>query len=113
MCPKELMDSYQIKVERDSVCMGDDVDAPHTYSFNLPSNVALQDIFEHLAEKRYLASVAGKNHSWEALVSGKSLAIFKGNKKRPEPSGVLSTKISQYVENGKLYVHFKYNSATT
>jgi hypothetical protein len=107
------MNEYLVKVERDSVCMGDDIDAPHSYSFKLPREATLNDVFKHLAGKRYLASVAGRNHSWEAMIDNKSLARFIANNPEPEPSVSLSTKISVYVNEGALLVCFKYNSAAT
>ena len=107
------MNEYLIKVERDSVCMGDDIDAPHEYKFNLPEEATLNQLFDHLAKKSYLASVAGKNHSWEAAVNNKIAALFKGNSKTPEPSKMLSTKISKLAQNGTINVNFKYSSATT
>jgi len=107
------MDGYLIKVERDSVCMGDDVDAPHSYSFKLPLNAKLSDIFKHLAGKRYLASVAGRSHSWEAIIGKKSLAKFLANNQEPEASASLSAQVSKYEKDGVLHVRFKYNSATT
>ncbi|TRO25491.1 hypothetical protein EQ831_24635 [Pseudomonas sp. ALS1279] len=107
------MAEYLIKVERDSVCMGDDIDAPHSYSFKLPCDASLSDVFEHLAGKRYLASVAGRNHSWEAIICNKSLAKFLANNREPEASVSLAAKLSKYEKDGVLHVHFKYNSATT
>ena len=107
------MHEYLIKVERDSVCMGDDIDAPHSYSFKLPSDSSLSDVFKHLADKSYLASVAGRNHSWEAIVGDKSLARFLANNREPEASASLADKLSEYEEDGVLHVRFKYNSATT
>lgn len=107
------MSKYLVKVERDSVCMGDDIDAPHSYSFRLPCEATLNDVFTHLAGKRYLASVAGRNHSWEAIIDKRSLALFKANNQEPEVSASLSNKISEYVKDGILVVRFKYNSATT
>lgn len=107
------MAEYLIKVERDSVCMGDDVYAPHSYSFKLPEDASLGDLFKHLAGKRYLASVAGRNQSWEAIIDKKSMAKFMANNQEPEASANLSAKISKYVKEGSLHVRFKYNSATT
>jgi hypothetical protein len=106
------MNEYLIKVERDSVCMGDDVNAPHSYSFKLPCDAILNDVFTHLAGKRYLASVAGRDHSWEAITGKKSLAKFVANNKEPEASARLSNKVSDYESEGVLHVRFKYNSAT-
>lgn len=107
------MNECLIKVQRDSVCMGDDVDAPHSYSFALPCDATLSELFEHLAIKRYLASVAGKNHTWEAVIGKKFVALFRGNNKNPEASFTLRNKVSKYANEGVLNVHFKYNSATT
>lgn len=107
------MDEYLIKVERDSVCMGDDVDAPHSYSFKLPCDSSLSDVFKHLAGKRYLASVAGRNHSWEAIIGKTSLAKFLANNREPEATASLSAKVSKFEKDGVLHVRFKYNSATT
>ena len=107
------MNSFLIIVERDSVCMGDDVYAPHEYSFKLPESATLNEVFGHLAKESYLASVAGKNHSWEATISSEAVALFKGNSKTPEPSISLGTQLSKYVYDGRVNVNFKYNSSTT
>jgi hypothetical protein len=107
------MSDNLIEVERDSVCMGDDVDAPHSYSFKVSANTTLSEVFEHLARKHYLASVAGRNHSWEAIIGHDSLALFKGNNQQPEPSSALLNQVSQYSKKGILGIRFKYNSATT
>ena len=107
------MNSYQVKVERDSACMGDDADAPHSYQFNLPRDATLNDVFTHLASRRYLASVAGKNHSWEAIVGEKPLAMIMANNHVPEASALLSNRISAYVTDEVLRLYFKYNSAAT
>ena len=102
-----------INVERDSVCMGDEVDAPHAYKFKLSDEATLCDIFSHLEKKRYLARVAGKNHSWDALVNGKKVAHFKGNNQAPENSGSLGNPVSRLAKNGQLKLEFIYNSETT
>lgn len=105
------MSGYQIDVERDSVCMGDDAHAPHSYSFKVSTQARLTDVFAHLASEAYLASVSGKNHSWEAFIQNENVALFKGNNRQPESSPVLSHEVSQYVHDGKLALYFKYNSA--
>ena len=107
------MIEYIVKVERDSVCMGDDMDAPHSYSFNVSSESTLDEVFKHLEWKRYLASVAGKNHSWEAIIENKSVALFKENNQRPEPAAELSKNVSVYTTGSILSIWFKYNSAAS
>jgi len=93
--------------------MGDDINAPHSYKFSLPLSASIADVFSHLAGRHYFASVAGKNHSWEAIIDGQSLALFKGNNQVSEPSEYLSSMLSQFAVNGVLRVVFQYNSATT
>lgn len=93
--------------------MGDDVDAPHSYSFRVSSTATLKDIFTHLAKESYLASVAGRNHSWQAAINGQPVATFLGNNKTPEPSELLANEVSRYANNGSIDVQFRYTSATT
>lgn len=106
------MNDFLIKVERDSVCMGDDADAPHAYSFSALGTTRLDEIFEHLAHQHYLASVAGKNHSWDAIIGNESLARFEGNSQIPEPSSTLSTPVSTYAIGSVVHIYFQYNSAS-
>jgi hypothetical protein len=107
------MSEIQIKCERDSVCAGDDVDAPHSYKFTVPQNADLSEIFAHLERKGYLALVAGLNHSWEAVIGKQTVAIFKGNNRSPEASKYLNQKAKKFIANGYVNVFIKYNSATT
>ena len=102
-----------INVERDSVCMGDDMDAPHAYKFKIAEEATLSELFSNLEKKRYLAGVAGKNHSWDAMINGKKVAHFKGNNQAPESSSLLSKPVSKLAKDGKLKLEFFYNSATT
>ncbi len=87
------MGDFQIYVERDSVCAGDDAQAPNAYSFSISKSARLADVFEHLANGKYLASINGKNHSWEAFVQNENVALFKGNNRQPEPSSILSNEV--------------------
>jgi hypothetical protein len=107
------MSEYVVSVERDSVCMGDDVDAPHSYSFRVSSTATLKDIFVYLSKEGYLASVAGRNHSWQAVINGQPVAVFLGNNRTPEPSALLANEVSQYAHGGCIDIQFRYTSATT
>ncbi|GAA4811068.1 hypothetical protein GCM10011365_18770 [Marinicella pacifica] len=93
--------------------MGDDVNAPHEYSFSLAEDSSLLEVFVHLEKKRYLAGVAGKNHSWDAIINKKQVAHFKGNSQKPEPNKFLNKPISKYSKSGQLNLGFIYNSANT
>lgn len=93
--------------------MGDDVDAPHSYSFRVCATATLNEVFTHLAKANYLASVAGRNHSWQAVIDGQQVATFLGNNRMPEPTGFLANEVSRYAHNGRIEVQFMYKSATT
>ncbi|RYG09454.1 MAG: hypothetical protein EOO07_23845 [Chitinophagaceae bacterium] len=111
------MSECEIEVERDSVCMGDDANAPHTYRFKISTQAMLNNVFDHLASEHYLASVGGKNHTWEATIGSpqgiqsQKIVLIKGNNQYPEPSSILSDEISSYASNGKLSIYFNYISA--
>lgn len=107
------MSEYVVSVERDSVCMGDDVDAPHLCRFRVSSTARLKDIFAYLSKESYLASVAGRNHRWQAVINGQPVAVFLGNNRIPEPSALLANEVSQYAHSGCIELQFRYTSATT
>ena len=107
------MNMILINVERDSVCMGDDVDAPHAYKFNLAEEATLSELFSHLEKKRYLVGVAGKKHSWDAMVNGKKVAHFTSNNQAPESNSLLIKPLSKLAKDGQLKLEFIYNSAIT
>lgn len=100
-----------IHIERDSVCMGDDIDAPHAHDFMLPENATLQDIFRHLEKIAYLPSVAGLHHSWNAIINDEIIAIFKGNNQSPEHSEFLCNPIADFIKGNKVNLYIKYHSS--
>ena len=54
----------KIRVDRDSVCMGDDV-LPHETEFEIPEDMTVKEFFDFLERERYLPSVQGNNVAWE------------------------------------------------
>ena len=91
--------------------MGDDVD-DHSYAFSVSNQATLKEVFDQLADKKYLAQVSGINHSWEAIISNEVGAFFKGNNRQPEASVSLSKSVSTFAMNRRLQVSIKYYSAT-
>ncbi|HEX8319035.1 hypothetical protein [Longimicrobium sp.] len=53
-----------IVVWRDSVAMGDDVDAPHEWSVPLASDTSIGALVEAVLRAHYLASVASGHATW-------------------------------------------------
>lgn len=92
--------------------MGEDIDAPHSCSFRISANAILNDALSHLASRHYLASEAGRDHSWKVIIDKKPVALIKGNNRLQEPSDMLSQRLSNYVNNGTINVRFIYNGET-
>jgi hypothetical protein len=53
-----------IVIWRDSVAMGDDVDAPHEWIAPVPGDAAIGAVVEAMQRARYLASIAGGRATW-------------------------------------------------
>lgn len=92
-----------VTLTRDSVCAGDDCDAPHEktleeYSFLDP--VA----FAQAVSYGYLPSIAGVGHTWTCLMNDIRIAEIS-------TSGIRSlTPTTPFVDANR--VHFVYHSAT-
>ena len=54
---------------RDSVTMGDDVDAPHEWAVPLPANATLASLVTKILRKGYLPNIAGGLATW--IVDGR------------------------------------------
>ncbi|MBL1319962.1 MAG: hypothetical protein COA63_002720 [Methylophaga sp.] len=65
----------KIHLTRDSIAMGDDVDASHFHTIELPENVTIIEIVGAIINSNYLASIAGGKASW-SLVSNNPIAII-------------------------------------
>ncbi|MGG7566867.1 hypothetical protein ACQ5SO_12005 [Rhodovulum sp. DZ06] len=60
---------------RDSVCMGDDIDAPHARIVDLPPGSTLAEALGPAGPlPRYLASASGAWITWAAEAEGRALA---------------------------------------
>lgn len=65
-----------LSVERDSVCAGDDCDAPHSKQFAFDQNVSLTEVVSSIVNSGYLAFVAGGNATWVFQVGEKRIAVI-------------------------------------
>lgn len=63
----------RVILTRDSVCAGDDADAPHEKSVDVPSFVD-SEAFARAISNGYLPSVAGVGHSWTCTLNGVKIA---------------------------------------
>ncbi len=92
-----------VTVTRDSVCAGDDCDAPHeklldAYSFLDPA------AFAQAVSYSYLPSVAGVGHTWTCLLNDVRIAEISNSGIQPLVSA------TPFADSNR--VHFVYHSAT-
>lgn len=92
-----------IRVTRDSVCAGDDGDAPHEKRVEVFPGLPTTEFAESLA-RGYLPSVAGVGHSWDCVLGGITIAILTSDLKASE------IEVADYQFQDR--VHFVYHSAT-
>ena len=64
------------EVTRDSVCMGDDVDAPHYAKLSLESNLPLKELVNTILKNYQLASVAIPKVYWICEMNGIHVATI-------------------------------------
>jgi hypothetical protein len=73
-----------MNVERDSVCAGDDIDAPHTKQFTFLENDTLAEALSAIVQGGYLANIAGGNATWIVEAAGKAVAVIAQQWKSPK-----------------------------
>jgi hypothetical protein len=91
-----------IKLTRDSVCAGDDVDAPHerivkAHSFTDPIAFTLE------LSSDYLPKVSGTGHFWVTLLNGSKISTIQTDAIKPA--------IHSLEFQDKNNVHFQYHSS--
>lgn len=92
-----------VKVTRDSVAAGDDVDAPHERTLKIepahdPSTFITQ------TAHNYLASVSGRGHTWDAILNGNLVATITVDEIIPRVASLEFGPVND--------LHFEYHSAT-
>jgi len=63
----------KIRVDRDSVCMGDDV-LPHEVEFEVPEDMTVEEFCRFLQKDRYLPNLDWAE--WHLLHDGKTVATY-------------------------------------
>ena len=67
-----------VRMTRDSVCAGDDCDAPHERTVSVHSFVDPSALVSHLASG-YLPTVNGLGHTWDCMLNGQLIATISLN----------------------------------
>lgn len=95
--------TIRLVMTRDSVCAGDDCDAPHHKEAELHSFLD-PEAFARAAAADYLPSVAGYGHSWTCVLNGQKIAEVGTS------SIQTFVKDTPFAEDNT--AHFVYHSAT-
>lgn len=86
----------------DSVCAGDDCDAPHEKMVSIHSFLDSETLVPHTSTG-YLPTVDGVRHTWDCILNGKSIQTITVRDVTP--------KVSEVVYAAANHIHFIYHSA--
>jgi hypothetical protein len=95
--------SLEIRITRDSVCAGDDCDAPHEKTVSAHSFLDPVALTSHVSSG-YLPNVSGVGHSWDCVLNGKVVANISRDGVEPRVANL------QYDTSN--HIHFVYHSAS-
>ena len=95
--------TVRVAMTRESVCAGDDCDAPHHKELELPSFLD-PEAFARAVSADYLPSVAGYGHSWTCMLNGRKIAVIGTSR--------IEKLVAETPFDDDNKVHFVYHSAT-
>ena len=93
-----------LRLTRDSVAAGDDVDSPHGRVVEVHSFVDPVALVDHLRPGS-LPSVDGREHSWTCRLNGRPIATVRGN------GASTHAEVREVAYEDPNHVHFSYTSA--
>ncbi|WP_336129383.1 hypothetical protein [Mesoflavibacter sp. CH_XMU1422-2] len=73
----------KIKLTRESVAMGDDVNAPHFLEIEINSNWTIMEILKHIYQTNYLPKIIGGKATWSVAIDEPIAVITQENLKEP------------------------------
>lgn len=91
-----------IKINRESVCMGDDIES-HEKEITVSASISLKEFISKL-QKKYIPSVAGSIAIWLLKINDKNICLFNqsGN------SILRLDNEDKIIDNGNIVVFLKY-----
>jgi len=99
-----------VRVTRESVAAGDDIDAPHERTFALPAGTSLETALATVMSARYLPSISGGLATW-SVASGIPLAVIAQQWQAPRMLfGVSDNPDALDRAPGLLRLHFNYHA---
>jgi hypothetical protein len=98
----------KIYFTRDSVCAGDDCDAPHAREIDLPADASIEAIVRAALKASPLASISGGKATW-CVSSGLPLAVIAQEWSEPKFLHPIPPKQSELDRRGEtIRLHFSY-----
>ena len=105
----------RLRITRDSVCMGDDVDAPHTENRKAPDGSSIAALIEMVWGNRwsqrtkYVPSIAGGRATW-VIESDVPLAVAAQEWSRPRllPASAGGAETLLRKDHGVVLFHLRY-----
>ena len=73
----------KIKLTRESVAMGDDINAPHFLEIEINSNWTIMEILKHIYQTNYLPKIIGGKATWSVAINEPIAVITQENPKEP------------------------------
>lgn len=104
----------KINVSRSSVCLGDDIDAPHFKVLNVPDGATTQEIMRLLKSKYLPCNMEGGEATW-SVVSKKPVAIIAQQLEEPlmmGQNGQADYREDLLENSGRLVFHVNYHGQT-
>ena len=98
----------KIRVDRDSVCIGDDV-LPHETEFEISEDMTVKEFFDFLEKERYLPSVQGNNVAWELRNRNREQGVyFTKTREIIHPDAVLKEMLEGITETPLFVLLYHY-----
>lgn len=98
----------KIYFTRDSVCAGDDCDAPHARQIELPANTSIEAIIRSALKASPLASISGGKATW-CVSSIWPLAVIAQEWTEPKFLHPIPPKLTELDLRGEtICLHFSY-----
>ncbi len=96
-----------VYLSRDSVCAGDDVDAPHAKQIVVADGTSIEDILSNVSHSGYLPSIAGGKATWSAS-SNVPLGVVAQEWAKPKLFFRIFEDLLD-IEDKTLRIHFSYH----
>lgn len=103
------MAHIDISVTRDSVCAGDDADAPHELTLACPRVASIAELVRFIAANSELPSISGGEATW-CLSTHRPLAITAQQWTEPRMLVMADLPASRFIDVGasKVRMHWSY-----